>query len=169
MLNFVLLQHLFDFLRVSLDLLTNYDTTCLTSKDFFSSHYILNAFFSPSALKVLSKFYKLILARGFKKRPQHPTTSFPLFIPSALFSLDDLGKISGTHGVRVFRSVVELHYEFRFLRWFVCRRTRRLSGVQMQKERRDRGGGGKGHGETSGGGREGSVEEETQDVSSNYI
>lgn len=28
-LNFVLLQHLFDFLRVSLDLLTNYDTTCL--------------------------------------------------------------------------------------------------------------------------------------------
>lgn len=28
-LNFVLLQHLFDFLRVSLDLLTSYDTTCL--------------------------------------------------------------------------------------------------------------------------------------------
>lgn len=28
-LNFVLLQHLFDFLKVSLDLLTNYDTTCL--------------------------------------------------------------------------------------------------------------------------------------------
>lgn len=130
---------------------------------------MLNAFLSPSALKVLSKFYKLILARGFKKRPQHPTTSFPLFIPSALFSLVDLGKISGTHGVRVFRSVVELHYEFRLLRWFVCRRTRRLSGVQMQKRKKGRGEGGRGMEIHRGRKRRKCVEEETQDISSNYI
>lgn len=108
----------------------------LTSKDFFFFTLHAKRLLFVSALKVLSKFYKLILARGFKKRPQRPTTSFPL-LSSALFSfsLVDLEKISDTHGVRVSRSVVELHYKFRFLRQFVCRRTRRTSGVQMQKER----------------------------------
>lgn len=48
----------------------------------------------------------MILARGFKKRPQRPTTSFP-FLSSTLFSfsLVDLEKISGTHGVRVSRRI----------------------------------------------------------------
>lgn len=106
----------------------------LTSKDFF--FFTLHAKRLLFALKVFSKFYKLILARGFIKRPRRPTTSFPLF-SSALFffSFIDLGKISDTHGVRVSRSVVELHYKFHFLR----RRTRRTSGVQMQKERREGG------------------------------
>lgn len=80
----------------------------LTSKKFFSSHYMLNAFFI-SALKVSSKFYKLILASGFKKRLQRPTTSprfvfSPLLLRFILFLFQywkDSRKISGTHGVRV--------------------------------------------------------------------
>jgi len=55
----------------------------LISKKFFSSHYMLNAFSIP-ALKVFSKFYKLILASGFKKRLQR-STMFPPFYFSPLF------------------------------------------------------------------------------------
>jgi len=73
----------------------------LTSKDFFFTLHAKRLLFT-SALKVLSKFYKLILARGFKKRPQRPT-SFPLFFALFSFSFVDLGKINGTHGVRVSR------------------------------------------------------------------
>lgn len=61
----------------------------LMSKDFFFFTLHAKRLLFTSALKVLSKFYKLILARGFKKRPQRPTTSFPLFFS---FSLVDLGK-----------------------------------------------------------------------------
>lgn len=127
----------------------------LTSKDFFfSSHYMLKRLFFVSALKVLSKFYKLILARGFKKRLQRPATSFffsprfSLFLRFFSPSLANLGKTTQnkryTGYVSHFsRSIVVYYITHTQVPLpsleFVRRRTRRTSGIQMQKETRDKG------------------------------
>lgn len=88
LLNFVLLQHLFDFLRVSLDFLTNYDTLALTSKDFFSSLRAKRLLLSAclSALKVLRNPTKIDPRADFRKREhRRPTmTSFPRSCPFLL-------------------------------------------------------------------------------------
>jgi hypothetical protein len=90
----------------------------LMSKKFFSSHYMLNGVSIP-ALKVFSKFYKLILASGFKKRLQR-STMFPPFCFSPLFlrfffitSESTQNKRYTGYAYRLSQSILEIHYKFR--------------------------------------------------------